>query len=98
MTTLPAAPLADPRAPHRSGPGPQDVVILGSTGSIGTQAVDVVRRSPGRFRVVGLAAGAGRLELLAEQALELGVPTVAVARAEAEPRLRDLLRAGAGGG
>ncbi|HJY95188.1 MAG TPA: hypothetical protein VJ371_09540, partial [Streptosporangiaceae bacterium] len=32
--------------------GPRDVVILGSTGSIGTQALDIIRRNPGRFRVV----------------------------------------------
>ena len=57
---------------------PRDVVLLGSTGSIGTQAVDVVRRNPDRFRVVALAAGGGRPELLAEQAAELGVRVVAV--------------------
>lgn len=91
--TIRTAPPADPRAPVAPGSGPRDVVILGSTGSIGTQAVDVVRRSPGRFRVVGLAAGAGRLDLLAEQARELDVPAVAVARAEAAPALRELLRA-----
>jgi len=61
--------------------GPRDVVVLGSTGSVGTQALDVVRRNPDRFRIVGLAAGGGRVELLAEQALELGVEVVAVARA-----------------
>jgi 1-deoxy-D-xylulose-5-phosphate reductoisomerase len=58
---------------------PRDVVILGSTGSIGTQALDIVRRNPGRFRVVGLAAGGGNPELLARQAAEFGVPVVAVA-------------------
>ena len=47
--------------------------MLGSTGSIGTQAIDVVRAAPDRFRVVALAAGGGRPELLAEQAAELGV-------------------------
>ncbi|RKS05210.1 1-deoxy-D-xylulose 5-phosphate reductoisomerase [Nocardiopsis sp. Huas11] len=55
------------------------VVILGSTGSIGTQAIDIVQRNPGRFRVVGLAAGGGRVDLLAKQAAELGAGTVAVA-------------------
>jgi len=34
------------------------VLILGSTGSIGTQALDVISRSPGAFEVVGLSAGA----------------------------------------
>ena len=36
---------------------PRDVVVLGSTGSIGTQALDLVRANPDRFRVVGLTAG-----------------------------------------
>jgi 1-deoxy-D-xylulose-5-phosphate reductoisomerase len=60
---------------------PRDVVLLGSTGSIGTQAVDIVRRNPDRFRVVALGAGGGNVELLAAQALELGVESVGVARA-----------------
>lgn len=55
------------------------VVILGSTGSIGTQALDIVQRNPGRFRVTGLAAGGGQVDLLAKQAAELGVEQVAVA-------------------
>ncbi|MFM7270854.1 MAG: 1-deoxy-D-xylulose-5-phosphate reductoisomerase [Actinomycetes bacterium] len=48
------------------------VVILGSTGSIGTQALDVLRGHRGEFEVVGLAAG-GNAELLAAQAAEFGV-------------------------
>jgi 1-deoxy-D-xylulose-5-phosphate reductoisomerase len=60
-------------------PAPRDVVILGSTGSIGTQALDIVRRNPGRFRVVGLAAGGGNPGLLARQVAEFGVNAVAVA-------------------
>ncbi len=67
---------------------PRDVVILGSTGSIGTQAIDVVRANPDRFRVVGLAAGGGEVALLAQQALELGVEVVAVARASAAQDLQ----------
>jgi len=67
---------------------PREVVILGSTGSVGTQALDVVRRNPDRLRVVGLAAGGGNVELLARQALELGVEVVAVARASAAQDLQ----------
>jgi 1-deoxy-D-xylulose-5-phosphate reductoisomerase len=67
---------------------PRDIVILGSTGSIGTQAIDVVRANPDRFRVVGLAAGGGEVALLARQALELGVEVVAVARASAAQDLQ----------
>jgi 1-deoxy-D-xylulose-5-phosphate reductoisomerase len=58
----------------------RDLVLLGSTGSIGTQALDVVRSNRDRFRVVGLAAGGDRPEVLAAQALEFGVEAVAVAR------------------
>ena len=67
---------------------PRSLVILGSTGSVGTQAIDVVRRNPDRLRVVGLAAGGGNVELLAQQALELGVEVVAVARASAAQDLQ----------
>ncbi len=48
----------------------RDVVILGSTGSIGTQALDLVRRSPDRFRVVGLTAGGSNPDLFAQQVEE----------------------------
>ena len=48
----------------------RDVVILGSTGSIGTQALDVVRANPDRFRVVGLTAGGGNPELFEQQVAE----------------------------
>lgn len=58
----------------------RDLVLLGSTGSIGTQAIDIVRRNPDRFRVVALGAGGGNVALLAAQALELGVEVVGVAR------------------
>jgi 1-deoxy-D-xylulose-5-phosphate reductoisomerase len=63
--------------------GTRNIVILGSTGSIGTQAIDVVRRNPGRFRVTGLASGGGNPGLLARQALDLGADVVAVKRASA---------------
>ncbi|MDH2416847.1 1-deoxy-D-xylulose-5-phosphate reductoisomerase [Nocardioides sp. CER19] len=48
----------------------RDVVILGSTGSIGTQALDLVRVNPDRFRVVGLTAGGGNPELFERQVAE----------------------------
>jgi 1-deoxy-D-xylulose-5-phosphate reductoisomerase len=53
----------------------RDVVILGSTGSIGTQALDVVRANPDRFRVVGLTAGGGNLARFEAQVGEFA-PTV----------------------
>jgi len=48
----------------------RDVVILGSTGSIGTQALDLVRAAPDRFRVVGLTAGGGNRALFEQQVAE----------------------------
>ena len=48
----------------------RDVVILGSTGSIGTQALDLVRSNPDRFRVVGLTAGGSNPDLFAPQVAE----------------------------
>ncbi len=59
----------------------RDVVVLGSTGSVGSQALQVCAAAPDRFRVVGLAAGGNDVALLARQALELQVEVVAVARA-----------------
>jgi 1-deoxy-D-xylulose-5-phosphate reductoisomerase len=66
----------------------RDVVILGSTGSVGTQAIDVVKDNPDRFRVVGIGAGGSNVEVLAQQALILGVEVVAVARASAAQDLQ----------
>ena len=71
----------------------RDVILLGSTGSIGTQALDVIARNPGRFRVVGLGAGGGNVALLAEQAVAFDVPVVAVADAAAAPALEAELAA-----
>jgi 1-deoxy-D-xylulose-5-phosphate reductoisomerase len=59
------------------------IVILGSTGSIGTQAVDVITRAPERFTVTGLSAGGRDPEALARQAVALGVQSVAVADPDA---------------
>jgi len=66
------------------------VAVLGSTGSIGTQALEIVRTHPGRFEVVALSAG-GNTDLLARQAVALGVPLVAAARGTAD-ELRAALR------
>src|SRR5687767_9761565 len=71
--------------------GPRRVLVLGSTGSIGTQALEVVAAHPGRFAVVGLAAGGGDVGLLAAQVRAYGVPRVAVADAAAATRLRELV-------
>ncbi|MEO6791187.1 MAG: 1-deoxy-D-xylulose-5-phosphate reductoisomerase [Ornithinibacter sp.] len=62
---------------------PRTVALLGSTGSIGTQALDVIARNEGRFTVVALTAG-GNLDLLAEQAVTFDVPLVGAARGDVE--------------
>jgi len=55
------------------------VLVLGSTGSIGTQALEVIAANPHRFEVVGLAAGGGNPETLLRQRADTGVNNVAVA-------------------
>ncbi|MFM7491535.1 MAG: 1-deoxy-D-xylulose-5-phosphate reductoisomerase [Actinomycetota bacterium] len=54
----------------------RDIVILGSTGSIGVQALEVIAANRTKFRVVGLSAGSNNLERLAEQVKKFSVPIV----------------------
>ena len=54
----------------------RDIVILGSTGSIGVQALEVIAANPTQFRVVGLSAGSNNLERLMEQVKKFEVPIV----------------------
>jgi 1-deoxy-D-xylulose-5-phosphate reductoisomerase len=68
-------------------PARRRVVILGSTGSIGTQALDVITRNPDRFEVVGLTAGSNTA-LLAEQARTFAVHETALGAADAERLVR----------
>jgi 1-deoxy-D-xylulose-5-phosphate reductoisomerase len=76
------------------------ISVLGSTGSIGTQTLDVIRHHPDRFEAVALAASGSRIDLLVEQALEFRPKWVAVAReelaGELERRLPDGIRVAAG--
>jgi 1-deoxy-D-xylulose-5-phosphate reductoisomerase len=55
------------------------VLVLGSTGSIGTQALEVIAANPDRFEVVGLAAGGANVETLLRQRAETGVTNIAIA-------------------
>ena len=55
----------------------REIVILGSTGSIGVQALEIVAANPDSFRVVGLSAGSKNLPLLFDQAKRFKVPFVA---------------------
>jgi 1-deoxy-D-xylulose-5-phosphate reductoisomerase len=65
------------------------VIVLGSTGSIGVQALDVIAANRDRFLVVGLAAGSNR-DLLERQAAEFGVPDVALGVDEAVQLVRSV--------
>ncbi len=70
------------------------VLILGSTGSIGTQALQVIAENPDRFEVVGLAAGGQNTEVLAAQRAQTGVTNIAVADERAAQALGDVRFAG----
>jgi len=56
----------------------RDISILGSTGSIGVQALEVIAGNPTQFRVVALAAGGSNIPLLVEQARTFGVKVVGI--------------------
>ncbi|HZU92883.1 MAG TPA: 1-deoxy-D-xylulose-5-phosphate reductoisomerase [Microbacterium sp.] len=65
------------------------IIVLGSTGSIGTQALDVIRANPRRFELVGLAAGTNAA-MLAEQAAQFRVDDTALGAVDAEQLVRDV--------
>ena len=65
------------------------VIILGSTGSIGTQALDVIAANPDLFQVVGLAAGSNR-DAVAEQAARFGVSDTAFGADDASRLVRSV--------
>ena len=67
------------------------VIVLGSTGSIGTQGLDVIARHPDRFTVTGLSAGGSHVDLLAQQAAKFHVPQVAIADESKVGALREAL-------
>jgi 1-deoxy-D-xylulose-5-phosphate reductoisomerase len=66
------------------------VLVLGSTGSIGTQALEVIAANPDRFEVVGLAAGGANVDTLRRQRAETGVTNIAVADAHAAEMIGDV--------
>ncbi|CPR12573.1 1-deoxy-D-xylulose 5-phosphate reductoisomerase [Mycobacterium bohemicum DSM 44277] len=76
---------------ERADPGGRlRVLVLGSTGSIGTQALEVIAANPDRFEVVGLAAGGANTDTLSRQRAETGVTNVAVADEAAARRMGDV--------
>jgi 1-deoxy-D-xylulose-5-phosphate reductoisomerase len=68
------------------------ITLLGSTGSIGTQTLDIVAQYPEQFQIVGLAAGRN-LELLTEQIKQFKPEIVAIADPNQLPELRDAIAA-----
>jgi 1-deoxy-D-xylulose-5-phosphate reductoisomerase len=66
------------------------VLVLGSTGSIGTQALEVIAANPDRFEVVGLAAGGANPETVARQRAETGVTNIAIADERSAAKLGDV--------
>jgi len=71
----------------------REVVVLGSTGSVGTQALDIVRANRDRFQIVGLAAGGADPALMAQQAAEFDVTALAIANPDSEGALKSALSA-----
>src|SRR5882757_4042438 len=85
-------PLADVIArPTGRSDQRRSVLVLGSTGSIGTQALDVVAANPDAFAVAGLAAGGADPATVAAQAVRFRVPLIALGRPDAGVALRDEL-------
>ncbi|HEV7192092.1 MAG TPA: 1-deoxy-D-xylulose-5-phosphate reductoisomerase [Jatrophihabitantaceae bacterium] len=66
---------------------PRRVTLLGSTGSVGTQAIEIVVANPQRFRIASICAGGSDLALLARQAAQLRVDAVGVSREDAAAEL-----------
>ena len=76
---------------HNGGVTTQRTVsLLGSSGSIGTQACEIVRSNPERFRIIALSAGGRDLDLVARQAVEFDVELVGIATGNAA-RLQTLI-------
>ncbi|MFD5225147.1 1-deoxy-D-xylulose-5-phosphate reductoisomerase [Microbacterium sp. NPDC058342] len=65
------------------------IIVLGSTGSIGTQALDVIRANPRRFELVGISAGSNA-ELVAQQAQDFHLEHTALGASESEQLVRDV--------
>lgn len=90
-TTPPTLP---PHVKQRSSGSDRDhrtVALLGATGSIGTQALDVIRRNQDHFEVLGLAAGGANIDTLVDQILEFRPKLVALASEESAFLLTEVL-------
>jgi 1-deoxy-D-xylulose-5-phosphate reductoisomerase len=67
------------------------IVVLGSTGSVGVQALDIIAEHPDRFELVGLCAQGSRSELLISQVRATGVSKIGVADAQVAAQIRAAL-------
>jgi 1-deoxy-D-xylulose-5-phosphate reductoisomerase len=67
------------------------IVVLGSTGSVGVQALDLIAEHPDRFQLVGLCAQGSRSELLISQVRATGVSKIGVADAKVAAQIRTAL-------
>ena len=67
------------------------ITLLGSTGSIGTQTLDIVSEHPDKFRIVGLAAGRN-VELFAAQIRQFRPQIAAISAAEKLPELKEAIK------
>ncbi len=71
-------------------PNTKNISILGSTGSIGTQSLDIIERHPDRFRIIGLVAGSN-IKVLLEQIKKFSPLLVSVAKKEDAQTLKETL-------
>ena len=85
--------MTNPTAPAPAE-GRLRVLVLGSTGSIGTQALEVIAANPDRFEVVGLAAGGANVDTLRRQRAETGVTNIAVADERAADQVGNVVYRG----
>ncbi|MDR2895421.1 MAG: 1-deoxy-D-xylulose-5-phosphate reductoisomerase [Propionibacteriaceae bacterium] len=69
----------------------KSVLVLGSTGSIGSQAIELIRRHANRFKVIGLSAAGSNIKRLAEQITLVNPPRIALADERKVPELRRAL-------
>jgi len=81
--------VTDPTA-HADAGRRRRVLVLGSTGSIGTQALEVIAANPDRFELVGLAAGGANPDALRRQRADTGVTNIAVADERAAQVIGDI--------
>ncbi|PPD94998.1 hypothetical protein GOBAR_DD07948 [Gossypium barbadense] len=82
--------LAFPHPGHKTWDGPKPISIVGSTGSIGSQTLDIIAENPDKFRIVGLAAGSN-VTLLAHQVKTFKPQLVAVRNESLVNELKDAL-------